>query len=254
MRFRVESDDLEWILASEAKIPHNFFSDKDTRTLLIPKGARITEEIRKKIENRIDISGNPYIEIPSLEAYQDVLAECREPKEEEALLLLANAKKTFAGVLGRINGSKCISNEHYRFLKAFYQKYYEKIEDDALLWESIVNVMTFDIDKTSHITNVFFLACHFVNHYNDTHIRNFNVQKIFLGFLLHDIAKPEHHFSSQKKYNLQFVDFDAIKVHPQKGRKILLHKDSIKIPRESVDIVYTHHQRPSGGYPALAEG
>ncbi len=254
MRLRVDSDDLEWILASEAKIPHNFYSDKETKTLLIPKGARITGDIRKKIESRIDISGNPYIEISNLEDYHDILAELRESKEDEARALLEEAREALRGILKRMNGAICVSKEIYQYLKAFYGAYYETIREETLLRESIINVMEFDIDKTSHITNVFFLACHFVEHYNDTHIRNFSLNKLYLGFLLHDIAKPEHHYSSQKKYTLKFVDFDAIKVHPGKGRKILLDRDSISIPEESVDIVYRHHQRPSGGYPELAEG
>lgn len=254
MRLRVDSDDLEWILASEAKIPHNFYSDKDTRTLLIPKGVRITGDIRKKIESRIDICGNPYIEITSLEDYREVLAECRESKEDEARELLRDARRAFREILDGLDGAVCIGKEAYNDLKTFYEIYYEKIKDETLLRESIVNVMKFDIDKVVHITNVFFLAHHFVDFYNDTHIRNFNPKKLYLGFLLHDIAKPEHHYTSQKKYNLKFVDFDAIKVHPRKGKKILLHKDSVKIPTESVNIVYRHHQRPSGGYPDLSEG
>ncbi|MCP4691201.1 MAG: HD domain-containing protein [Desulfobacterales bacterium] len=256
MKIQINEKDLEWTLSFHKTFPKNIFATKDARTPFIKAGTPVAVPLRMKIREMINRSGLPFLDVSGPDELNEFISQCYKPKEDEATAMLKNARALLGDIF--YEDEKFVSRVTYDDLEGLYTRNTEIIDTDSLLREAVVNVMDFEKEKFSHLANVFFLSYLFFRHYNERKSRKFDIDKMWPGILLHDVGKPRHHyrFETAKKqvYQFEYINFDEIQVHPKRGKRILLHDDSVEFPKESVEIVYRHHQRPDGGYPELLEG
>lgn len=256
MKIMITEKELEWTLAFHKTFPKNIFATQDAKTPFIKAGTPVAAPLRMKVRDVIRRYGLPFLDVSGPEEMDAFLSECYKPKEDEASALLRNTRLLLCDIF--YEDEKFVSKVTYDDLEGLFRRSVDVIENDDLLCEAIVNVMEFEKEKFSHLANVFFLSILLFRHYNERKSRKFDLEKLWPGILLHDVGKPKHHFcfkiAQKKLYQFEYINFDEIKVHPRRGKRILLDAHSVDFPAESVEIVYRHHQQPSDGYPELKEG
>ncbi len=256
MKIQINERDLKWTLSYHKTFPKNIFATVDAKTPFIKAGTPVAAPLRMKVREVIGRSGLPFLDVSGPEELDEFISECYKPKEDEARAMLKDARSFLGDIF--YQDEKFVSNVTYEDLEGFHERSVERLENDNLLSEAIINVMEFEKEKYSHLANVFFLSILFFGHYNERKTRKFDIGKLWPGILLHDVGKPAHHYcfkiAQKKVYQFEYIKFDEIQIHPTRGRRILLNEQSVEFPKESVEIVYRHHQRPSGGYPELGEG